>query len=189
MPEIFLSASVPAPERGDYYLTSDPFLIQSAVRELIVQVIRSHVIVWGGHPAITPMILTICEDLEVDYNKSVILYQSRYFSGHFPKENMEFGNVVLTDNVEGDRAKSLLHMREEMLSRKGLKAAVFIGGMEGIHEEYAIFTRFHPEAEVLPVPSPGGAARELAIKLGAQADNELNDIAFSRLFYEKLCIP
>ncbi|GKW20392.1 hypothetical protein PEC302107_21210 [Pectobacterium araliae] len=187
MQEIFLSASVPVPNRGDYYKNSDPFLIQSAVRELIVQVIRSHIIVWGGHPAITPMILTICEDLDVDYNKSVVLYQSRFFSESFPKENMEFSNVVLTDIIENDRVKSLSHMREKMLSRKSLSAAVFIGGMEGIQEEYEIFTRLNPQADVLPVPSPGGASRELAIKLGVKTENELNDIAFSRLFYERFC--
>jgi hypothetical protein len=187
MQEIFLSASVPVVDRGDFYLTSDPFLIQSAVRELIVQVIRTHVIVWGGHPAITPMILNICEDLNVDYNKSVVLYQSDFFAGAFPDENTGFRNIVFTDNVEGDRAKSLMLMREEMLSRKALSAAVFIGGMEGIKEEYDIFRRLHPEADVLPVPSPGGAARDLAIELGAQKEDELNDIAFSRMFYEKFC--
>lgn len=63
MSAIFLSASVPLVGRGSYHETANPFLIQCAVRELVIAVIRQHKIVWGGHPAITPMIWSICEDL------------------------------------------------------------------------------------------------------------------------------
>ena len=58
MSAIFLSASVPTVGRGNYYETADPFLIQIAVRELVFAVIKNQKIVWGGHPAITPMIWT-----------------------------------------------------------------------------------------------------------------------------------
>lgn len=54
MDSIFLSASVPVNGRGDYYETADPFLIQCAVREFAIAVVRKMKIVWGGHPAITP---------------------------------------------------------------------------------------------------------------------------------------
>jgi hypothetical protein len=83
---IFLSASVPVPGRGRYFETADPFLIQVAVRELVTAMIREHVIVWGGHPAITPMIWAICQDLGVEYSESVILYQSRFFQDRYPEE-------------------------------------------------------------------------------------------------------
>lgn len=48
MDAIFLSASVPVPGRGHYHETANPFLIQCAVRELFISVIRTHRIVWGG---------------------------------------------------------------------------------------------------------------------------------------------
>lgn len=128
MAAIFLSASIPVIGRGQYYETADPFLIQCAVRELTIATVRRHKIVWGGHPAITPMIWSICEDLGVDYTNSVILYQSRFFEGRYPEENQRFDNVVYTDPVPGDIQGSLQLMREQMLSRKDLIGAVFIGG-------------------------------------------------------------
>lgn len=186
MSAIFLSASVPLVDRGTYHETANPFLIQCAVRELVISVIRQHKIVWGGHPAITPMIWTICEDLKVDYSDAVILYQSSFFQDRFPEENQRFHNVVLTDAVPRDRSASLLLMRERMLSREDLVAAVFIGGMDGVEAEYDLFIRFHPNAKVLPVAAPGGAALALAKRLGNFDEAELQDIDFSRLFHSHL---
>ena len=135
MSAIFLSASVPLVNRGNYHETANPFLIQCAVRELVISVIRQHKIVWGGHPAITPMIWSICEDLNIDYSEAVVLYQSKFFQDRFPEENQRFHNVVLTDAVPTDMSASLLLMREQMLSRQDLVAAVFIGGMDGVEAE------------------------------------------------------
>lgn len=189
MSAIFLSASVPLVGRGNYYETADPFLIQCAVRELVMAVIRDSRIVWGGHPAITPMIWTICQDLGVDYANAVVLYQSQYFEDRFPDENQHFGNVVYTEAVSGDREASLLLMREEMLSRSDLNAAVFIGGMEGVEAEYELFKKHHPDAKVLPVPAPGGAAQVLAERIGGFDEATLHDVDFARLFRTKLGLP
>lgn len=185
MSAIFLSASVPVVGRGNYYETADPFLIQFAVRQLVTATIRDRKIVWGGHPAITPMILTICEDLQIDYSKSVILYQSRFFEDQFPQENTHFNNIILIDAVPGDRDISLTLMREAMLSREDLKAAVFVGGMEGVEIEYQMFRNFHPDGKVLPVPAAGGAARDLAIKRG-DSEDLLDDVDFARMFRTEL---
>lgn len=186
MSAIFLSASVPLVNRGKYHETANPFLIQCAVRELVISVIRQHKIVWGGHPAITPMIWSICEDLGIDYSEAVVLYQSRFFQDRFPEENQRFQNVVLTAAVPTDMSASLLLMREQMLSRRDLVAAVFIGGMEGVEAEYDLFIRFHPQAKVLPVAAPGGAALELAKGLGRFDESELHDVDFARLFHSHL---
>jgi len=183
MSEIFLSASVPILGRGNYHETANPFLIQAAVREMVIAVIGHHKIVWGGHPSITPMIWSICEDLNVDYSKNVILYQSLYFKDRFPEDNQRFGNVIFTDSVSEDREASLLLMRESMLSRDDLVAAVLIGGMEGVENEYDLFSRFHPDAVVLPVSAPGGASRMLAERLGSHDKTGLDDIDFARLFH------
>ena len=186
MSEIFLSASVPLVGRGNYHETADPFLIQCAVRELVMAVIRTQQIVWGGHPAITPMIWSICEDLGINYSKSVVLYQSTFFEDRFPEENKHFGNVVFVDAVPNNREASLLRMREAMLSRTELTAAVFIGGMEGVEAEYELFSRLHPAAKVLPVAAPGGAARQLAERIATLDRSNLFSVDFARLFYSEL---
>lgn len=188
MSAIFLSASVPLAGRGDYYRTADPFLIQLAVREFVTAALGRRRIVWGGHPAITPMVLAVCEDLGVEYTDAVVLYQSRFFKNLLPPENQRFANVVYVDAVDDDLAASLAAMRESMLSRADLSAAVFIGGMEGILDEYALFTRFHPEARVLAVSGPGGAALELAQKIGVVDDTTLKDVDFVSLFHSGLGI-
>ena len=188
MGTICLSASIPVVGRGSYYETADPFLIQCAVRELAIATLRRHKIVWGGHPAITPMIWSICEDLGVDYASSVILYQSRFFEGRYPEENQLFDNVIYTDAVPGNLAASLKAMREAMLSRDDLVGAVFIGGMDGVEVEYEIFKRFHPDTVILPVAAPGGAALNLARDKGYFSGRELEDLDFATLFNRYLLV-
>ncbi len=186
MSAIFLSASVPVIGRGNYYETADPFLIQSAVREFVTVALGRRLLVWGGHPAITPMVWAVCEDLGVSYAKAAILYQSKFFADVFPEENKRFGNVQYVDAVQEDREASLLRMRKLMLSREDLAEAVFIGGMEGILEEYSLFTEFHPKAKILAVPAPGGAARQLAERLGVKRETDLQNVDFAKLFHVEL---
>lgn len=183
MDAIFLSASVPIAGRGCYHETANPFLIQCAVRELVISVIRTHRIVWGGHPSITPMIWSICEDLDVNYANSVVLYQSRFFNERFPDENARFGNVVFTEAMTGDLDASLSLMRHTMLSREDLVGAVLIGGMDGVEAELAIFQQYHPHAFIVPVAAAGGAAREIALRsVGAHQVN-VDDVDFAGLFH------
>lgn len=180
---IFLSASVPRPDRGAFHETADPFLIQFAVRELLTLALGRRRIVWGGHPAITPMVLAVCEDLGVQYEKAVSLYMSRFFTTQFPDEHRRFSNVTLVDAVDNDRERSLEKMRNEVLSGD-FEAAVFIGGMEGIFAEHDLFIALHPNSVVLPLYAPGGAARDLAIKYGHNDDR----VDFARLFSSSLNI-
>ena len=186
MDAIFLSASVPIVGRGRYHETANPFLIQCAVRELVITIIRTHRLVWGGHPSITPMIWSICEDLGVDYAKSVVLYQSRYFQDRFPEENARFDNVVFTDAVPNDQEASLAVMRQSMLARNDLVAAVLVGGMNGVETELAMFQHFHPDGLVLPVAAAGGAARDIAMRFAGAGASGLDDIDFARLFHREL---
>ncbi len=130
---------------------------------------------WGGHPAITPMIWVVAESMGVDYGKWVKLYQSRYFKDEFPEDNQRFQNVTFTDAVKGDRADSLRLMRERMFQEQNFEAAVFIGGMEGIVEEFDLFTKFQPDSQILPIASTGGAAIELADLLKSPPKGDLQD--------------
>jgi len=189
---IFLSASVPIAGRGNYYESADPFLIQSAVREFVTAALGRRLIVWGGHPAITPMVWAVCEDLGVSFAKAVVLYQSTFYDELFPEENKRFGNVQYVKAVSNDREASLLSLRRAMLSRDDLEAAVFmvfIGGMEGILVEYAIFSELHPKSKVVVVPAPGGAARQLAEKLGVNRRSDLQNLDFARFFHVELNLP
>lgn len=188
MSAIFLSASVPIAGRGDYYKTADPFLIQSAVREFVTAALGRRLIVWGGHPAITPMVWAVCEDLGVLYSQAVALYQSRFFAEMFPEENQRFANVQYIDAVPGDREGSLLRMRREMLSREDISAAVFIGGMEGVIAEHAILSEYHPRVTTIAVPAAGGAALELAGRIGQLTDADRSNVDFVRLFHDRLGI-
>lgn len=185
--EIFLSASVPVPESGEYYKTADPLLIQSAVRVLAEILLGRRRIVWGGHPTITPMLMEACVHLGVSYADSVTLYQSRFFEEEYPEENAFFGNVEFTRAVSCDQDASLLLMRQAMLSRPNLSAAVFIGGMEGVGAEVDMFQAYHPKAKQIFVGSTGGAALECALLRGV-SENEVLSIDYFKLFHSQLGI-
>lgn len=159
---IFLSASVPLPERDKEYIESaDIIAIRDAVVALATVVLPHHRIVWGGHPSITPLIYYVMSKLNLNIQNHVTIYQSKIFQKLFPLDNNRFENVILTDILEDDREKSLLHMRQRMLSEYNFSAAVFIGGMEGIVDEYKMFNEMHPNAYILPVASTGAATKIL----------------------------
>jgi hypothetical protein len=77
-------------------------------------------------------------------------------------------------------------MREEMLSRPRLAAAVFIGGMEGIFDEFQLFRQYHADSPILALGSPGGASRELALQLGLNDLPSTTSVNFARIFQEWL---
>lgn len=165
---IFLSASVPLPDRDQKYIgTADIIAIRDAVIALTTVVLPKHRLVWGGHPSITPLVYYVMEKLNFNIQDHVKLYQSRFFERFFPEDNNKFNNVTLTDIIEDDREKSLLHMRERMLSEFDFSAAVFIGGMEGINGddekgidgEFKMFRERHPKALILPIASTGAATK------------------------------
>lgn len=188
MKEIFLSASVPKRGQGNFDETADPFLIQFAVRELVTVCLGRRRIVWGGHPSITPMVLAVCRDFGVELEAPIVLYQSTFFENHYPEDNRYF-ETVYVDKVEGNLPDSLSVMRQQMLSRP-LDAAVFVGGMAGLFEEHEVFRKLHgPNAKVLALGAPGGAARMIAEKFGdPQHERDLDRIDFARLFHERLGI-
>jgi hypothetical protein len=156
---IFLSASIPLPERdAKYYETADIIAIRDAVIALTTVVLPNHRIIWGGHPSITPLIYYVMFKLKLNIQDHVKLYQSKIFEQLFPVDNNKFQNVTLTES-QGDIPSSLQFMREKMFSENDFVAAVFIGGMDGIETEYKLFTKFHPNAILLPIASTGAATK------------------------------
>lgn len=163
---VFLSASIPDPRRSPAYAaTADTVAITAAVAALIHVVLGRRLLVWGGHPAITPMIWTVAQDLGVDYGSWVHLYQSRFFEDEFPEDNERYHNVHYVEAAPGDRDQSLQDMRVRMLTDHHFQAGVFIGGMDGILQEYELLHLIHDQATVVPLISTGGAARDLGEQL------------------------
>jgi len=74
---IFLSASVPAPGEP-FYDTIDVIAIRDSVKALATVVLPKAHLIWGGHPAITPLIRNVflAINSEINIKKHVTLYQS-----------------------------------------------------------------------------------------------------------------
>ncbi|WEK29616.1 MAG: hypothetical protein P0Y58_22390 [Candidatus Pseudomonas phytovorans] len=172
MSSIFLSASVPNIE-SPYYLRCDPVLIQAALRSFLFTVIGRKHLVFGGHPSISPLILAVCEDLGITNQNAVTIFQSKQFSGVIPEDNKKFANFIETP-IGNDLGQSLSIMREQMFTTYRYEAAVFIGGKEGIVTEYELFKKLCPDAKILALKSPGGAAAEIQ-NMPANEDDELLD--------------
>jgi len=159
--KIFLSASIPYPDRDKkFYDTADVVSIRDAVRALATIVIPKAHLVWGGHPSITPLIRFVLERMNADLKKHITLYQSLFFEDKFPPDNFAFENIVLTER-KSTRNESLEFMRNRLINENDFKIGIFIGGMEGIKDEYLMFKDKHPNALVLPIASSGAAAKML----------------------------
>lgn len=156
---IFLSASIPLPERDKKFIeTADIIAIRDSIIALTTVVLPYHRIIWGGHPSITPLIYYVMEKMDLDIQEHVKLYQSLWFEDKFLPDNNRFQNIVFTKK-QNDPSSSINFMRERMLGENKFHAAVFIGGMEGIIDEYNLFKQYHPNAILLPIPTTGAASK------------------------------
>jgi len=115
-------------------------------------------LIWGGHPSITKLIAQVLRHYGKEANQHVTLYQSKHFEKYFPLENEEVAHIIKIQDM-GNREDSLLEMRKCMLCGNEYEAAFFVGGMEGVEEEFNLFRKYHPEAKVFPVASTGAAAK------------------------------
>jgi hypothetical protein len=184
---IFLSAGVPDPKRSpEHARTADTVAIQAAVSALLFVTLGRRPLIWGGQPGITPMIWVVAEDMGIDYGRWVQLYQSRFFEDEYPEDNERFRNVSYTDAVNGDRDQSLLAMRDVMFRAHKFSAAVFIGGMKGIVEEYEMFRDLQPHADILPISSTGGATLQVAESMGGVESDFSDDLDYVSLFHRRL---
>jgi hypothetical protein len=168
---VFLSASFPAGTRDErYFSTSNPLNITDAV------VATARAVAWasgrlvsGGHPTISPLLLSVGEDLSrilPTREVFVRIYQSRFFEAKIVAQTLDLvskrvGEIVWTDAAE-DQTESLALMRKKMLVETTPIAAIFIGGMEGVEEEFRLFRGYYPDRPVYCIGSPGGATKYLA---------------------------
>ncbi len=185
--KIFLSASIPYPERDKkFYDSADIVSIRDAIRALATIVIPKAHLIWGGHPSITPLIRFVIERINVDVKSHVTLYQSLFFEDRFPPDNFAFENVVLTERKETQK-ESLDLMRNALINENDFRAGIFIGGMDGIIEEFNMFKEKHPNALIIPIASTGAAAKIIYDNRPQYYNVRLkNDYAYMALFRDLL---
>jgi hypothetical protein len=153
---IFLSASIP--DRHPYLQSSDPIAIREAILALVTQTVRDRQLVFGGHPAISPLVDLASHSLNSRHQ--VYIYQSLWFEDLIPDVAKAFQNLIWTDR-KNTREESLTEMRRQMIGSRPFAAAIFIGGMEGLFEERDIFKELHPGKPLFPIASTLGAAKDL----------------------------
>lgn len=163
---VFLSASLPDPRRDPkYFATGNTVAIRDAVVALTTVVLPRTRLVFGGHPAITPMVKWVAEQL--GHFDRLRMFQSKFFREHYLADvevfKYEEVEAVWAESRAEMRAKSLTKMRTEMLLSESFSAAVFVGGMEGVEEEYDLAKELRELRDVprFPVATTGAAAARL----------------------------
>jgi hypothetical protein len=204
-PCIFLSAGVPEKILADgvvdnspYVSTAEPELIREAVLALVVVCHeRKFRLVFGGHPAISPLVHHAAERLRMV--SEVEIYQSEFFLRRpevVPEAAWGFPNLHRTPD-KGNLDDSVTALRDAMINTNfwNFRASVFVGGKKGIGDEFNRFGRSYPGAPRIPLYSTGGAARELFLdNLSSLSQTQLLDRlpVPRRLPYKELfrnCLP
>lgn len=188
---LFLSASVPhrrsaarlrtphEDEANQWFVEhAEPLRIREAIAHLCrFAFSRDLGIVFGGHPAISPLLLEAASRFSPEHSERteapprprVVIFQSLLYVGRIPPAtlalaNWQCGTLLWTrpepEDAPSDEA-SLTTMRVAMIGSPGLLAGLFIGGMEGLMEEARLFHRRHPDAPMYAVGSTGSAAARL----------------------------
>lgn len=186
---IFLSASVPLPER-EYFGTEDVIAIRDSVIALASAVLANpdYHLIWGGHPSVTPLITLVLDRYNLKMSDRVTLYQSEHFKDKFPPQNKDVGIRIITED-KGDIPSSVRLMREKMFGDNDFYAAVFIGGMKGILDEYKMIKDYHPAVRCFPIASTGAAARALYDEHPGEFDVRLlTELSYTSLFKELLSL-
>ena len=126
----FLSASIPDPRREPaYYETADVMAIREAVMALTTATLKKGHLVFGGHPAISPIVLMVAKVF--DAVDRVHIFQSDYFRDQVPPESGQFTRIVWTPSIRNDVDASLREMRKRMIESGDFVSAFFVGGMVG----------------------------------------------------------
>jgi hypothetical protein len=193
---IFLSASIPLPGREPFDRDIQVKRIRDAVLALVTVCRDRHLfLTFGGHPAISPLVHHAAESLGVISN--VTIYQSRFYEDKVPEAATKFPNFIWTPAGD-DEPSSQSKMRDAMFDPHewAYRAAVFIGGMEGIFDEARRFRDIYAGRPMIPLQETGGASRMVVDKLARDdppkhcawhiPDSEAEAGATSMLRYRRL---
>lgn len=181
---IFLSASIPDKNRWDGKYQS--FEITDAVVALTRIILQNGgSLVTAVHPTISPLLLFVAAEQLRENDQRIIIYQSEVFKDILPAatksfEANGFAKIIWTKRCNSEPAnpvqapESLKFMRNQMLIESKPIAAVFIGGMNGILDEYKMFHGLYPQAPTYAFGQPGGEAKKLVAKSPHHLCDELS---------------
>ncbi len=175
---IFISASFPRADRGaDYFWTARPSEITDATLAAARAIFGARgKVVFGGHPTISPLILSVGRDFLLGFPEEdkpfVHIYQSQHFENRVPAETLQLAEegIAQIHWVPGagkETEKNLLKMRIEMLTRTRPIAGIFIGGMEGVYREaareseFSLFKEIRRGHPIYPIGATGGGSQIL----------------------------
>lgn len=169
---VFLSAGIPVERPGRvinpvYKITADVIAIREATRAVAAIALKSGELVFGGHPAITPLIRQVGEALGA-VNR-ITIFQSAFFRKLYPADVDQLTNVVETP-AAADEVASLRDMRNRMLRFRSYLMGIFVGGMEGVEAEWDMFHKLQPNVPAFPIPTTGAAAQRLFDARAARFD-------------------
>ncbi|MBB5632196.1 hypothetical protein BKA04_000419 [Cryobacterium mesophilum] len=167
---LFVSASIPDPLRwvGDF----EPMEILDAVVSTSREVLAiGGTLVTAAHPTIAPVLLFLASEFPPPETGKprIVVYQSRVFELELPADtrkliNSGLGDVRFTEAVAGEtsdlrnRRQSLRRMRRQMLEEMKPEGAIFVGGMEGVDEEWEMVGVQLPHCKRYAFAKPGGQA-------------------------------
>jgi len=170
---IFLSGSIPDAERwdGDFDALEITDAVVAFARVCLTKGFR---IVTAAHPTLAPLLMYVAAEFPRPDDPQIVIYQSLLFESVLPTATRRFeaegvGEVVWTEAAGGDEPvpgqwiRSLSAMRQRMLHESDPAAAVFIGGMSGIDDEYRLFTDLYPRRLTYATRRPGGEAARLQV--------------------------
>lgn len=200
---LFISASFPASDRSPEYLeTANSFRITDATISAARAIFgAAGGVLFGGHPTISPLILSVGRDFLSDFEGKqrpyVLIYQSKFFEHSIPDETQAMvregiGQIVWVEAVPGNREESLYRLRLAMLERQPV-GGIFIGGMEGVYREGDTKSEFYMFRDICkrrpayPVGTTGGASEILLQKLRER--KERMDWHWNRVTLEELARP
>jgi len=132
IPPVFLSASEPNPQRRPEYWDSRKLLnVREAVRAFCAHALTYYPVVFGGHPAITPLVRNVADRIAHDsrlenegrdgLKPRLLTYQSRLFVDRKNSDEEIITEPLDRDGNDTERPKtgwrneSLLYMRYQMI--------------------------------------------------------------------------
>lgn len=176
---LFLAASVPHlrddhPDTQRYAADARPEAIEAALTTIVRAALdRDLRIVFGGHPAITPLVLAVVESfVPTGAGPRVCIEQSEFFRELLPPaaqalaEDVQGRAVLRWTERRATRAESLTALRTDMLQTEGLVGAVFLGGLDGLMQEAELARELHASLPLFPLASTGGAAVDVLARFG-----------------------
>jgi|GEM_PF-717515 len=171
---VFLSASIPE-KRSSYPEFEKREIIDAVVAFSRATLDSGGRLVFGGHPTISPLILHVAtqERRRIGSQEHLVdVYQSRWFEDVIPEctrrlvgleevPGAQIAKLYYTPRMSTEK-ESLEEMRRIMLIERNPCCAIFIGGKDGIIEEFDMFTRYYTSRPVYCIGSPGGSSCQLA---------------------------